>query len=147
MIKVPEGKTYKEQYKICMEMKNKCFPLIILLNFIFAFIYLIISHGSVPVLKCFPYFWFYIIAVFGLYQYETYKTLCITEGKSFILFIGSSVGAIIRTLVCLLFIHSSFSLYIFGIANFIDFYSRSIVYRIVLYKLQKKSNKYEIINV
>ena len=37
MIKVPEGKTYKQQYRNCMRMKNKCFPLIILLNFIFAF--------------------------------------------------------------------------------------------------------------
>lgn len=140
MIKVPEGKTYKQQYRICMEMKNKCFPLIILLNFIFAFIYLIISHGSVPIFKCFPYLLFYIIAVFGLYQYETYKTLCITQGKSFILFIGSTVGVIIRLLICLLFVDTSFSLFIFGIVNFIDFYSRSIVYRLVLSKLYKKEN-------
>lgn len=140
MIKVPEGKTYKQQYRNCMEMKNKCFPLIILLNFIFAFIYLIISHGSVPILKCFPYFLFYIIAVFGLYEYETYKTLCITQGKSFILLIGSTIGVIIRFLICLLFINTSFSLFVFGIVNFIDFYSRSIVYRIVLFKLYKREN-------
>lgn len=135
MIKVPEGKTYKQQYKNCIEMKNKCFPLIILLNFIFAFIYLIISHGSVPILKCFPYFLFYIIAVFGLYEYETYKTLCITQGKSFILLIGSTIGVIIRFLICLSFINTSFALFVFGIVNFIDFYSRSIVYKIVLSKL------------
>lgn len=140
MIKVPEGKTYEEQYNNCINMRNKCFPLIIILNFVFAFIYLIISHGSLPLYKCFPYIIFYSLGVFGLYPYETYKTLCITQGKSFILLIGSTIGVIIRFLVCLLFINTSFALFVFGIVNFIDFYSRSIVYRIVLSKLYKKEN-------
>ena len=140
MIKVPEGKTYEEQYNNCINMRNKCFPLIITLNFVFAFIYLIISHGSLPLYKCFPYIIFYSLGVFGLYPYETYKTLCITQGKSFILLIGSTIGVIIRFLVCLLFINTSFALFIFGIVNLIDFYSRSIVYRIVLSKLYKKEN-------
>lgn len=140
MIKVPEGKTYEEQYNNCINMRNKCFPLIITLNFVFAFIYLIISHGSLPLYKCFPYIIFYSLGVFGLYPYETYKTLCITQGKSFILLIGSTIGVIIRFLVCLLFINTSFALFVFGIVNFIDFYSRSIVYRIVLSKLYKKEN-------
>lgn len=39
MIKVPDGKTYEEQYSNCMNMKKRCFPLIIILNFVFAFIY------------------------------------------------------------------------------------------------------------
>ncbi len=140
MIKVPEGKTYEEQYNSCINMSKKCFPLIIVLNFVFAFIYLIISHGSLPLYKCFPYIIFYSLGVFGLYPYETYKTLCITQGKSFILLIGSTIGVIIRFLICLLFINTSFALFVFGIVNFIDFYSRSIVYRIVLFKLYKREN-------
>lgn len=140
MIKVPEGKTYEEQYNNCINMRNKCFPLIIVLNFVFAFIYLIISHGSLPLYKCFPYIIFYSLGVFGLYPYETYKTLCITQGKSFILLIGSTIGVIIRFLICLLFTNTSFALFVFGIVNFIDFYSRSIVYRIVLFKLYKREN-------
>ena len=119
-------------------MRNKCFPLTIILNFMFAIIYLIISHGSLPLYKCFPYIIFYSFGVFGLYPYETYKTLCITQGKSVILLIGSIIGVIIRFLICLLFINTSISLFIFGIVNFIDFYCRSIVYRIVLNKLYKK---------
>lgn len=138
MIKVPDGKTYEEQYEKCMNMRNKCFPLTIVLNFMFAIIYLIISHGSLPLYKCFPYIIFYSFGVFGLYPYETYKTLCITQGKSVILLIGSIIGVIIRFLICLLFINTSISLFIFGIVNFIDFYCRSIVYRIVLNKLHKK---------
>lgn len=138
MIKVPDGKTYEEQYEKCMNMRNKCFPLTIILNFMFAIIYLIISHGSLPLYKCFPYIIFYSFGVFGLYPYETYKTLCITQGKSVILLIGSIIGVIIRFLICLLFINTSISLFIFGIVNFIDFYCRSIVYRIVLNKLYKK---------
>ena len=139
MIKVPESKTYEEQYNNCINMKNKCFVLIVILNFVFSFIYLIISHGSLPLYKCFPYIIFYSLGVFGLYPYETYKTLCITQGKSFILLIGSTIGVIIRLLICLLFINTSFALFVFGIVNFIDFYSRSIVYRIVLYKLNKEN--------
>lgn len=138
MIKVPEGKTYEDQFNICMSMKNKCFPLIITLNFIFAFIYLLISHGSLPLYKCFPYILFYSLGVFGLYPYETYKTLCITQGKSYILLIGSSIGVAIRILICLLFVHTSAALFVFGIVNFIDFYSRSIIYRRVLSKSYKK---------
>lgn len=134
MIKVPEGKTYKEQYKNCMEMKNKCFSLIIILNFVFAFIYLLILHGSLPLNKCFPYIIFYSLSVFGLYYYETYKNLCIVQGKSPILLLGSMVGVIIRFIICLAFINTPFALFIFGIANCIDFYSRSIVYRVVLEK-------------
>ncbi len=140
MIKVPEGKTYEEQYSNCMNMKKRCFPLIIILNFIFAFIYLLISHGSLPLYRCFPYIIFYSIAIFGLYPYETYKTLCITQGKSYILLIGSTIGVIIRVLICLLFINTSFSLYIFGIVNFIDFYSRSIIYRLALSKIYRKKD-------
>ena len=140
MIKVPEGKTYIEQYNKCINMRNKCFPLIIALNFVFTFIYLVISHGSLPLNKCFPYIIFYSLGVFGLYPYETYKTLCISQGKSFILLIGSTIGVIIRFLICLLFLNTPFALFVFGIVNFIDFFSRSIVYRIVLSKLCKKRN-------
>ena len=140
MIKVPEGKTYIEQYNKCINMRNKCFPLIIALNFVFTFIYLVISHGSLPLNKCFPYVIFYSLGVFGLYPYETYKTLCISQGKSFILLIGSTIGVIIRFLICLLFLNTPFALFVFGIVNFIDFFSRSIVYRIVLSKLCKKEN-------
>ena len=137
MIKVPENKTYKKQYCNCMAIKKKCFPLIIVLNFIFAFVYLFISHGSLPLYKCFPYIIFYSTAVFGLYQYETYKTLCISQGKSFILLIGSIIGASIRLLICLLFINNQLSLPIFGLVNFVDFYCRSLVYKIVLSKIYK----------
>ena len=141
MIKVPQGKTYQEQYNNCMSMKKQCFKLIILLNYIFAFIYLLISHGSLPLHKCFPYIIFYSFGVFGLYPYETYKTLCITQGKSYILLIGSTVGVIIRFIICLIFINTSITLFVFGLVNFIDFYFRSIVYRIVLRKVNLKSIK------
>ena len=139
MIKVPQGKTYQEQYNNCMSMKKQCFKLIILLNYIFAFIYLLISHGSLPLYKCFPYIIFYSFGVFGLYPYETYKTLCIMQGKSYILLIGSTVGVIIRFIICLIFINTSITLFVFGVVNFIDFYFRSIVYRIVLKKVNIKS--------
>ena len=139
MIKVPQGKTYQEQYNNCMSMKKQCFKLIILLNYIFAFIYLLISHGSLPLYKCFPYIIFYSFGVFGLYPYETYKTLCITQGKSYILLIGSTVGVIMRFIICLIFINTSITLFVFGVVNFIDFYFRSIVYRIVLRKVNNKN--------
>lgn len=137
MVKVPEGKTYKEQYKKCMEMKNKCFYIIIILNFAFSFIYLLITHGSLPINECFPYIIYYSFGVFGLYPYETYKTLCITQGKSSVLLLGSTIGVIIRFIVCLLFINTPMALLIFGLANCIDFGSRTIIYKIALKKLNQ----------
>ena len=124
-------------------MKNTYFKLIIVLNFIFSFIYLFISHGSLPLYKCFPFILFYSVSVFGLYQYETYKTLCIAQGKSFILLIGSTVGVLIRLIICFLFINTQLSLFIFGIVNFIDFYSRSLIYKFVLFKINNKLMSHE----
>lgn len=138
MINVPKKKTYKDQYKKCMELKNKCFLLIVGLNFVFSFIYLFIYHGSLPLSKCLPYILFYSVAVFGLYPYETYKTLCITQGKSTILLIGSIIGVILRFIFCLLFINTPVALVVFGLANCIDFGTRSIIYKIVLQRLEKK---------
>lgn len=90
MVNVPINKPYNEQYKCMLEMKRKVFPLIILLNYVFAVVYLVIQHGSLPIDKCFPYIIFYTFGVFGLYQYESYKTLCITQGKPTILLLGST---------------------------------------------------------
>ncbi len=139
MIKVPQGKNYQEQYNICISMKNKCFLIVILLNFVLSFLYLFISHGSVPIQQCLPYLIFYTTVVFGLYQYETYKTLCITQGKTLILFVGSLIGVIARLLICVMFLNTNLSLVIFGIANFLDFYFRGLVYKTVLMKLHNKN--------
>lgn len=135
MVNVPINGTYKEQYDSIIKMKKQCFGIIILLNYIFCIIYLVISHGSLPIAKCFPYIIFYSFGVFGLYPYETYKTLCIAQGKPKILLVGSTIGVIIRIIVCLLFRNTSIALFVFGLANLIDFYSRSVIYRMGLSKL------------
>ena len=138
MIKVPIEGSYDEQYKSMINMKKKCFPLIVLLNYIFAIVYLIIQHGSLPIDKCFPYILFYTFGVFGLYQYESYKTLCITQGKTKILLLGSTIGSCIRVIICYLFYNTSIALFVFGVVNFMDFYIRSIIYRIKLRKLKEQ---------
>lgn len=139
MIKVPIEGSYEEQYKSIMEIKKKVFPLIILLNYVFAAIYLIIEHGSLPIDKCFPYIIFYTFGVFGLYQYESYKTLCITQGKPKILLLGSTIGSCVRVIICYLFYNTSIALFIFGIVNFLDFYIRSVIYRIELSKIKEQN--------
>lgn len=139
MIKVPIEGSYEEQYKSIMEIKKKVFPLIILLNYVFAAIYLIIEHGSLPIDKCFPYIIFYTFGVFGLYQYESYKTLCITQGKPKILLLGSTIGSCVRVIICYLFYNTSIAIFIFGIVNFLDFYIRSVIYRIELSKIKEQN--------
>lgn len=139
MIKVLIEGSYEEQYKSIMEIKKKVFPLIILLNYVFAAIYLIIEHGSLPIDKCFPYIIFYTFGVFGLYQYESYKTLCITQGKPKILLLGSTIGSCVRVIICYLFYNTSIALFIFGIVNFLDFYIRSVIYRIELSKIKEQN--------
>ena len=129
MIKVPDGKNKEEQYNICMDMSRQCFKFIIILNFVFAIVYLLISHGSLPLYKCFPFIIFYSFGVFGLYPYETYKTLCVVQGKPKILLLGSTIGACIRVLICMLILKTPIALYVFGLVNLVDFYIRSIIYK------------------
>ncbi|MEG1705609.1 MAG: hypothetical protein RR290_03435 [Clostridia bacterium] len=129
MIKIPEEKDKSKQFLNAKNYRKKFFWAIILLNFIFSFVYLFVSHGSLPLNKCFPYIIIYSTSVFGLINYETYKAICVVQGKQKILLLGSTIGALIRVIICLLFINTSINLYIFGIVNAIDFYIRSIVYK------------------
>ena len=143
MIKLPEAKTEKDLYSDAMMYKKKMFGLIVLLNFIFSFIYLAISHGSLPMEECFPYILLYSTAVFGLYQYETYKAICVVRGKQLILLLGSTIGAFIRVIICLIFVKTQVSLYVFGIVNLVDFYIRSLIYKKKL--MESKENIVELV--
>ena len=134
MIKIPTDEPYQKQKQVIINMKKSCFPIIILLNYVFAIIYLILQHGSLPLTNCFPYIIFYTFGVFGLYHYENYKTLCIMQGKPKILLLGSTIGSLIRVLICLVFCKSNIALFVFGLVNFVDFYTRSVIYRIELEK-------------
>lgn len=140
MIKLPEYNSTIEQHKNCVMMKNKCFGIIILLDYLFGALILIISHGSLPLVKCFPYIIFYSFGMFGLYLYVTYQTLLIIQGKPKIMLVGSFMGAFARVVLCFFFLNSTIALFIFGISNFVDFYIRSIIYRIGLSKSYKKDN-------
>lgn len=132
MIKIPTEESYKNQKQKIIEMKKSCFPVIILLNYVFAIVYLVLQHGSLPLANCFPYIIFYTFGVFGLYHYENYKTLCIMQGRPKILLLGSTIGSAIRVLICLAFCKSDIALFVFGLVNFVDFYTRSVIYRIEL---------------
>lgn len=129
MIKIPEGKTYNEQKRMLEFYMKKCFVLIIILNILFSMIYLFISHGSLPIFKCFPYIIFYSTACLGLFFYESYKTLLVVKGQIKVILFGSISGVVIRFLVCLIFFKTPIALYIFGLANMIDFYFRSLIYK------------------
>lgn len=137
MIDLPKYQSFDEQYKNCVAMKKKCFGTIILLDYLFGVVILIISHGSLPISKCFPYIIFYSLGMFGLYLYVTYQTLLIIQGKTVIMLVGSFIGSFVRCLLCLIFIHSNIALLVFGIANFVDFYIRSIVYRIGIFRYRR----------
>ena len=134
MIKIPTDESYKNQKQIIIDMKKGCFPVIILLNYIFAILYLVLQHGSLPLANCFPYIIFYTFGVFGLYHYENYKTLCIMQGRPKILLLGSTIGSLIRVLICLVFCKSNIALFVFGLVNFVDFYTRSVIYKVELEK-------------
>lgn len=140
MIKLPGYKSFADQYENCIMMKNKCFGIIILLDYLLGALILVVSHGSLPLMQCFPYIIFYSIGMFGLYLYATYQTLLIIQGKPKIMLIGSSIGAISRVLLCFIFVNSSISLFIFGISNFVDFYIRSVIYKISLSKMYKNNS-------
>lgn len=140
MIELPKYKNANEQYKHCIAMKNKCFALIIFLDYLLGALILVVSHGSLPLSNCFPYVIFYSLGMFGLYLYTTYQSILIVQGKPKIMLIGSVVGAAVRVMLCQVFLNSSISLFVFGISNFVDFYVRSAVYRIGLSKYYKLLN-------
>ena len=110
---------------------KKCFVSIVILNIFFGGVTVFIQHGSLELSKCFPYIIFYCLTFIGLYIYESYKALCVVQGKPKILLAGSSIGVIIRVLICLLFIKSNVALYIFGIANTLDFLSRGLIFMFI----------------
>ena len=144
MIQLPKYKTVDERFEASKKMKKDYFLLIILLDYVFGTIILIISHGSLPLYKCFPYILFYSIQVFGLYYYAVYQTLLIVQGKPKIMLIGSFVGSLARLVLSYVFLNTDISLFIFGISNFIDFYIRDIIYKIGLSKIYKTSFNKEI---
>lgn len=56
------------------------------------------------------------------------------QGKPKILLLGSTIGSLIRVLICLVFCKSNIALFVFGLVNFVDFYTRSVIYRVELEK-------------
>ena len=49
--------------------------------------------------------------------------------KPKILLLGSTIGACIRVLICILILKTPIALYVFGLVNLVDFYIRSIIYK------------------
>lgn len=137
MIKIPEEKDSLKQNIMLKKYMKMCFKPVIIINFILAFIMLVIQHGSLPIKDCFPYIIFYSLTVFGLYLYESYKAICVIQGKPKIILNGSIIGVIARLAICLIFLKTPVCLYIFGIASFLDFYVRSIFYRLGLKHYKK----------
>lgn len=56
------------------------------------------------------------------------------QGKPKIILLGSTIGSLIRVLICLVFCKSNIALFVFGLVNFVDFYTRSVIYRVELEK-------------
>lgn len=129
MIKIPEEKDKFKQLDLLKEYMKKCFIIVLVINFIMSLILLIIEHGSLPINECFPYIILYSCTVFGLYLYESYKAICVVQGKTKILLEGSIVGVIVRVIFCLLFLKTPICLYVFGLASFIDFFTRGLIYK------------------
>ena len=129
MIKIPEEKDKSKQFSLLKDYMKMCFKTVLIINFILGLIMLIIQHGSLPIIECFPYIIFYCLTVFGLYLYESYKAVCVIQGKPKIILKGSTIGVIVRVVICLLFLNTPICLYIFGIASLVDFYIRSIFYK------------------
>jgi len=144
MIQIPKYKTFNERYQKCNEMKKDYFKTIILLDYLFGAIILVISHGSLPLYKCFPYILFYSLEMFGLYYYAVYQTLLIIQGKPKIMLLGSFIGSFVRVILSFAFLKSELVLFVFGIANFVDFYIRDIIYKIGLSNINKNTNSVNV---
>ena len=136
MIKIPEEKNKDKQMNLLKEYMKKCFSTVLIINFILTIVMLVIQHGSLPIMECFPYIIHYCCTVFGLYLYESYKAICVIQGKPKIILKGSIIGVIVRVLICLLFLKAPICLYIFSIASLVDFYVRSVFYKLDLNQIK-----------
>ena len=132
MIKIPLNKGYNEQYKVMMDLKKKCFKTVILFNYVLCFLYLFITHGSLPLEDCLPFILFYSLNVFCLYPYETYRTLCVAQGKPTIVLKGAIAGALLGIFVYLAFVNTSIALIAFGLAGVIEFGTKYLVVKYLL---------------
>lgn len=135
--------TYNGKYICTKSIAKKYFFPVLGLGYVLSMIYLVISHGSLSINECFPYIFIYTLSIAGLYPYETYKTLCINYGKPKILLLGSACGSIVRLSLCYIFVATPYALYVFAISKFLDFYIRSLIFRIFIDKY--KDNKNEVI--
>ena len=55
--------------------------------------------------------------------------------------LGSTIWSLIRVLICLAFCKSDIALLVFGVVKFVDFYIRSVIYRIKLEKIDVNTER------
>lgn len=139
MIKIPEEKDKNKQMNVLRKYMNQCFGILLIINFGMAGITVVIQHGSLSIQECFPYIILYSCTVFGLFYYESYKALCVVQRQPKILLRGSTIGVIVRILICFIFLNTKLNLYIFSIASLIDFYVRGLTYKDNINKKIKES--------
>lgn len=132
MVYLSPKDSYEKQLVDAMSLKKQCFTLMILLDCAFSGIYLLILHGSLPLRDCFPYILVYCCSIFGLYMYETYYALCIMQAKPKILLVGSVTGSLLKVICCFIFYKTSIGLYMFGLANMLDFFVRGVIFKVLL---------------
>lgn len=133
--------TYNGKYKCAKVISKRYFLPVLGLGYMLSMVYLVISHGSLDIKECFPYILIYTLSVIGLYPYETYKTLCINYGKPKILLLGSTIGSLVRVIVCYAFVTTPYALYIFAISKFLDFYIRSWIFRLFIDKYKENGDE------
>ncbi|MCI9585551.1 MAG: hypothetical protein HFH45_02830 [Bacilli bacterium] len=138
MINVPLNENYDKQYQVLTELKKQCSKIIIIANYVLCILYLVISHGSLPIEKCFPYIIFYSFSVFALLPYETYKTLCVCQGKSKFLVINAFIAVCIAIIPCILFLHTKYALIAFGLSITLEYFIKLIILK---YLMNKEFNK------
>lgn len=137
MIKLPLNKGYKKSKDSCLFWAKKMFFISFGLYVCYMVVSILVYKGNISIADITPWFLFYMCEFFGLYVYETSKTLCINQCIVKYMPLAVPIGAIFRYILIGMSFHINHPFVTLGLAVGVDFLARGITY-IVLCKCNQK---------
>lgn len=127
MLKVGAGLDYNKARNIIYYWFKRMFIVMACIYSAYCIIAVIIQHGSVELMDCFPLYFLYMTEFIGLACYEVYKVLCISQKHVKALAYGVVAGFVVRVVFPLLFVNVC-GIFVFAIAASLDWFVRGLYY-------------------
>lgn len=126
-------------YEHCKQMIRKHFPLCVFGQYIFAYVLLSLTHGSVPIKDCLLWTAVYSSDIITLVFYESFKAYLMSHHETGYLKWGGTIGIFIRIPITFIGYHLGFGLWPFALASTFDFSARAVYFYLCSKKVHHKS--------